>query len=213
MPAGWIRCSRSARSAAASGPATRMCASCGRSRRSSSAATRAAGRLGEDVLQRRAGTQRLRALRTVLIGRPISTEHEEHERLTKVKALAVFSSDNISSSAYGPEEIMRVLAFAGIGALFLTVQLAALIIVHAGHRHASATARPSRPTPWAPAATSWPATTWATGLASLAAVGAAHRLRGDGGRLGFRRRGRHDLDRAGDRPYNGLHQHRASWGC
>jgi amino acid transporter len=70
----------------------------------------------------------LRRLRTFLIGRPISSEHEEHERLSKVKALAVFSSDNISSSAYGPEEIMRVLALAGTGALALTVPLAALII-------------------------------------------------------------------------------------
>jgi len=71
----------------------------------------------------------LRALRTFLIGQPISSEREEHERLTKVKALAVFSSDNISSSAYGPEEIMRVLAVAGAGALSLTVPIAGLIIV------------------------------------------------------------------------------------
>ncbi len=81
------------------------------------------------VLARKGWHSVLRTLRTVLIGRPISSEHEEHERLSKVKALAVFSSDNISSSAYGPEEIMRVLALAGAGALFLTVQLAALIIV------------------------------------------------------------------------------------
>ncbi|MGH2483876.1 MAG: APC family permease, partial [Candidatus Limnocylindria bacterium] len=57
------------------------------------------------------------------------SEHEEHERLSKVKALAVFSSDNISSSAYGPEEIMRVLAFAGAGVLALTIPLAGLIII------------------------------------------------------------------------------------
>jgi amino acid transporter len=81
------------------------------------------------ILDRRGWHSVMRGLRTFLIGRPISSEHEEHERLTKVKALAVFSSDNISSSAYGPEEIMRVLAIAGAGALFLTVQLAALIIV------------------------------------------------------------------------------------
>ncbi|HKO34451.1 MAG TPA: APC family permease [Candidatus Limnocylindria bacterium] len=81
------------------------------------------------ILDRRGWHVGLRGLRTFLIGRPISTEHEEHERLTKTKALAVFSSDNISSSAYGPEEIMRVLAFAGIASLFLTVPLAALIIV------------------------------------------------------------------------------------
>jgi amino acid transporter len=70
-----------------------------------------------------------RRLRHLLVGRPISSEHEEHERLTKTKALAIFSSDNISSSAYGPEEIMRVLALAGAGALSLTIPLAGLIIV------------------------------------------------------------------------------------
>jgi amino acid transporter len=81
------------------------------------------------ILDRRGWHSVLRGLRTFLIGRPISSEREEHERLSKVKALAVFSSDNISSSAYGPEEIMHVLVLAGTGALFLTVQLAALIIV------------------------------------------------------------------------------------
>jgi amino acid transporter len=81
------------------------------------------------ILDRRGWHTVLRGLRTMLIGRPISSDHEEHERLSKVKALAVFSSDNISSSAYGPEEIMRVLALAGAGALLLTWQLAAVIIV------------------------------------------------------------------------------------
>ncbi|MGH2489011.1 MAG: amino acid permease, partial [Candidatus Limnocylindria bacterium] len=90
------------------------------------------GRLiaSEKTLGEPTGLQaRWRALRHFLVGRPISSEHEEHERLTKVKALAVFSSDNISSSAYGPEEIMRVLAFAGAGALTLTIPLAGLIII------------------------------------------------------------------------------------
>jgi amino acid transporter len=81
------------------------------------------------VLHRPGWTRSLRAVRTWLIGRPISTEHEEHERLTKTKGLAIFSSDNISSSAYGPEEIMRVLALAGAGALSLTLPLALLITV------------------------------------------------------------------------------------
>ena len=45
-----------------------------------------------------AGWQRsLGRVRGWLIGKPISSEREEHERLTKLKALAVFSSDNISS--------------------------------------------------------------------------------------------------------------------
>jgi amino acid transporter len=82
----------------------------------------------ERTVLNRAGRSRfLRRLRTALIGRPIHNELEEHERLTKVKGLAIFSSDNISSSAYGPEEIMRVLAVAGTGALTLTLPLAGLI--------------------------------------------------------------------------------------
>jgi len=52
-----------------------------------------------------------------------------HERLTKVKALAVFSSDNISSSAYATEEMMRILVLAGIGAFSLVVPLTLVIIV------------------------------------------------------------------------------------
>jgi amino acid transporter len=81
------------------------------------------------VLHRRGWTAKLRRLRTVLIGRPIHSDREEHERLTKVKALAIFSSDNLSSSAYGPEEIMRVLVLAGVGAISLTLPIAALITV------------------------------------------------------------------------------------
>ncbi|MEO7870766.1 MAG: APC family permease, partial [Candidatus Limnocylindria bacterium] len=80
------------------------------------------------VLGRTGWKRTLRGIRTLLIGRPISSEHETHERLTKAKALAIFSSDNISSSAYGPEEILRVLSYAGVGALTLTLPIAGLII-------------------------------------------------------------------------------------
>ena len=81
------------------------------------------------VLERAGWRGALRRFRTRMIGRPIHSDLEEHERLTKVKGLAIFSSDNISSSAYGPEEIMRVLALAGTGALTLTLPLAGLISV------------------------------------------------------------------------------------
>ncbi|HEY8170891.1 MAG TPA: APC family permease [Candidatus Limnocylindria bacterium] len=81
------------------------------------------------VLDRRGRTASLRRMRTWLIGRPIHRDREEHERLTKTKGLAIFSSDNISSSAYGPEEIMRVLVAAGAGALALTLPLAGLITI------------------------------------------------------------------------------------
>ena len=45
----------------------------------------------------------------VAIGRPLASEEETGERLSKKKALAIFSSDAISSSAYATEEIIRVL--------------------------------------------------------------------------------------------------------
>jgi amino acid transporter len=79
------------------------------------------------ILDRRGWKSGLRQLRTWLIGRPISSEREEHERLTKLKALAIFSSDNISSSAYATEEMMRILVLAGIGAISLTMPLTVLI--------------------------------------------------------------------------------------
>ena len=49
------------------------------------------------------------------------------ERLSKRKALAIFSSDAISSSAYATEEILRVLLLAGAGALLVSVQVAIAI--------------------------------------------------------------------------------------
>ena len=73
-----------------------------------------------------------RATKRVLIGAPIRSEHEVHERLTKLKGLAVFASDNISSSAYATEEIMRVLVLAGAGALALTMPLTIAIVVMLG---------------------------------------------------------------------------------
>ena len=52
-----------------------------------------------------------------LIGEPLATERLVHERLGKPTALAVFASDNLSSSAYATEEILRVLLYAGVGTL------------------------------------------------------------------------------------------------
>jgi hypothetical protein len=70
-----------------------------------------------------------RGLKRLMIGAPIMSEHESHERLTKVKGLAVFASDNISSSAYATEEIMRVLVLASTGALAFTLPLTFAIVL------------------------------------------------------------------------------------
>src|SRR6266545_4062129 len=76
----------------------------------------------------RAGRAFARA-RAVLFGRPISLHEELSERLNVFTGLAVFASDNISSSAYATEEIMRVLVLAGAGALALTMPITIGIVV------------------------------------------------------------------------------------
>lgn len=52
------------------------------------------------------------SLKRLLVGSPIRTERLLQERLTKKTALAVFSSDALSSTAYASEEILLVLAAA-----------------------------------------------------------------------------------------------------
>jgi len=68
-------------------------------------------------------------IRGVAIGRPLASEEEAGERLTKKKALAIFSSDAISSSAYATQEIIRVLAIAGATALAFSVGVSIAIAV------------------------------------------------------------------------------------
>ncbi len=80
-----------------------------------------------------------RVKRTV-IGAPLTTASAAHERLTKIKALAVLSSDALSSVAYATEEILRVLLLSA-GLAFLDVSLpigvaivALLVIVGVSYR-------------------------------------------------------------------------------
>jgi amino acid transporter len=49
-------------------------------------------------------------LKRVFVGRPLATSEQEHQRIPKTIALAVFSSDAISSTAYATEEILFVTA-------------------------------------------------------------------------------------------------------
>jgi amino acid transporter len=69
----------------------------------------------------------LARIRAVMFGRPLSTHEEIGERLSKRKALAIFSSDAISSSAYASEEILRVLVLAGAAALFASIEVSIAI--------------------------------------------------------------------------------------
>src|SRR5215218_9710716 len=71
-------------------------------------------------------------VRGFFVGKPLASEAEAGERLSKKKALAIFSSDAISSSAYATEEILRVLILGGIAALawglWVSVAIAVLLI-------------------------------------------------------------------------------------
>ena len=63
------------------------------------------------------------------IGRPLASEAEIGERLSKKKALAIFSSDAISSSAYATEEILRALIVGGVAALAFALEVSIGIAV------------------------------------------------------------------------------------
>jgi len=70
-------------------------------------------------------------LKRWLVGDPLKTKQARHERLSKTIALAIFSSNAISSVAYGTEEILLVLVLAGTAAMAwsIPVSLAILFLV------------------------------------------------------------------------------------
>ena len=66
-------------------------------------------------------------LKSVLLGSPLHTREAEHQRLSNPIALAVFSSDALSSVAYATEEILLMLILAGSLALKLALPIAIAI--------------------------------------------------------------------------------------
>ena len=108
-------------------------------------------------------------VRRTLIGAPIPSDQEHVERLGMPTGLAVFASDNISSSAYATEEIMRVLVLAGVGALALTLPITVGDRARAGDRRHQLSADHRAPTRAAAGRTSSPATTSARAPALTAA--------------------------------------------
>lgn len=69
------------------------------------------------------------SLKRILIGTPIETIKEKRERLSKIMGLAVFSSDALSSVAYGPEEILLGLIVGGTALLHYSVPTASGIVI------------------------------------------------------------------------------------
>ena len=70
--------------------------------------------------------------RRLLFGRPLASDEEAEERLSIPKALAVFSSDNLSSVAYATEAIMFTLLAAGTSAFWLTIPISVVIVAILG---------------------------------------------------------------------------------
>lgn len=73
------------------------------------------------------------SLKRFLVGSPMRTEQSIHERLTKKTALAVFSSDALSSVAYSTEAILLVLLAAGTAAIaylpFIAIGITLLLVI------------------------------------------------------------------------------------
>jgi len=81
-----------------------------------------------EFAERRSGWKgRYLAFRDRVLGTTLASHRLESERLSKIKALAVFSSDAISSVGYAPQEIMFVLILAGSGAIKWSLPIALAI--------------------------------------------------------------------------------------
>ncbi|MGM9885831.1 MAG: APC family permease [Lactococcus sp.] len=68
-------------------------------------------------------------LKEILIGKPLKSSADDSNLLNKTQALAMLSSDALSSVAYGPEQILLVLMAVGAAATWYSVPIAAVILV------------------------------------------------------------------------------------
>ncbi|HEX5478607.1 MAG TPA: amino acid permease [Dehalococcoidia bacterium] len=80
-----------------------------------------------------------RNIKRVLVGRPLASRQLAEERISKTKALAIFASDALSSTAYATEEILLVLVLASAAALTYSIEIsiaiaALLLIVATSYR-------------------------------------------------------------------------------
>ncbi len=67
-------------------------------------------------------------LKRFFIGKPLRLDEQHHELLPKWKALAVLSSDALSSVAYATEEILIALVVAGSSAMVWSIPIALVIL-------------------------------------------------------------------------------------
>jgi amino acid transporter len=69
------------------------------------------------------------ALKRFLIGRPLKSNELGEQKLNKTKALAILSSDALSSVAYGPEQILIVLVTIGAAAFWYSIPIAVGVLI------------------------------------------------------------------------------------
>ncbi|MCU6791494.1 APC family permease [Paenibacillus sp. WQ 127069] len=67
-------------------------------------------------------------VKRLFIGRPMKSEELGEEKLSKLKALAVLSSDALSSVAYGTEQILLVLMTVGVAALWYSIPISVAVL-------------------------------------------------------------------------------------
>lgn len=70
-----------------------------------------------------------RYLKRLIIGKPLKTLDEGNQSLSKFKALALLSSDALSSVAYGTEQITTVLLAVSAAAMWFQIPVAILVLV------------------------------------------------------------------------------------
>ncbi|HWJ77342.1 MAG TPA: APC family permease [Niallia sp.] len=71
-------------------------------------------------------------IKRFFIGRPLKTTDLGEQKLNKKKALAILSSDALSSVAYGPEQILIVLATVGAVAYWYSLPIAVGVLILLG---------------------------------------------------------------------------------
>ncbi|MGB4862173.1 MAG: hypothetical protein WBO97_06915, partial [Tepidiformaceae bacterium] len=83
-----------------------------------------------EFAERRSGwAGRVADLKDWFVGSSMHSKRLAEERLSKRVALAIFSSDALSSTAYATQEILLVLVIAGTGALTFSLPIVAAIVV------------------------------------------------------------------------------------
>ncbi|NHC42146.1 APC family permease [Bacillus sp. MM2020_1] len=69
------------------------------------------------------------SIKRFLIGRPLKSHELGEQKINKTKALAILSSDALSSVAYGPEQILIVLATIGAAAFWYSIPIAVGVLI------------------------------------------------------------------------------------